>query len=77
MTAVSKNVYINRLDKIVVKYNKTYHQTTKMKPPIVHQGKCIEYGVEHNYKDRKFKVGYCVRIFLQKATLQIGLKKSL
>ena len=32
MTSVSKNVYIDKLDDIVNKYNNTYHSTTKMKP---------------------------------------------
>ena len=30
MTSVSKNVYINKLDDIVNKYNNTYHSTIKM-----------------------------------------------
>ena len=32
MTAISKNVYIDKLDDIVKKYNSTYHTTIKMKP---------------------------------------------
>ena len=32
MAAVSKNVYINKLDDIVNKYNNTYHRTIKIKP---------------------------------------------
>ena len=32
MTSISKNVYINKLDDIVNKYNNTYHTTIKMKP---------------------------------------------
>ena len=32
MTPVSKNVYINKLDNIVDKYNNAYHSTIKMKP---------------------------------------------
>ena len=32
MTLVSKNVYIDKLDDIVNKYNNTYHNTIKMKP---------------------------------------------
>ena len=30
MTSVSKNVYIDKLDVIVNKYNNTYHRTIKM-----------------------------------------------
>ena len=32
MTAISKNVYINKLDDIIDEYNNTYHETIKMKP---------------------------------------------
>ena len=31
MTSISKNVYIDKLDDIVNKYNNTYHNTIKMK----------------------------------------------
>ena len=32
MYIVSKNMYIDKLDDIVNKYNNTYHNTIKMKP---------------------------------------------
>ena len=32
MTAISKNVYIDKLDDMVNKDNTTYHRTIKMKP---------------------------------------------
>ena len=32
MTSVSKNIYIDKLDDIVKRYNNTYHSTIKMKP---------------------------------------------
>ena len=32
MTSISKNVYIDKLDDIVNKYNNAYHRTIKMKP---------------------------------------------
>ena len=35
MTAISKNVYIDKLDDIVNEYNNTYHRTIKMKPVIL------------------------------------------
>ena len=31
MTSISKNVYIDKLDDIVRKYNNTYHTSIKMK----------------------------------------------
>ena len=47
MTAISKNVYIDKSDEIADKYNKTYYKTNIY----------IEYGIEHNSKDPEFKVG--------------------
>ena len=41
MTSISKNVYINKLDDIVDKYNNTYHTTIKMKPIDVKDNKYI------------------------------------
>ena len=32
MTSVSKNVYTDKLDNIVNKYNNTYHSMIKMEP---------------------------------------------
>ena len=32
MTSISKNVYIDKLDDIVNKYNNKYHRTIKRKP---------------------------------------------
>ena len=32
MTAVSKNLYLDKLSDIVNEYNNTYHRTIKMKP---------------------------------------------
>ena len=57
MIVVSKNGYIDRLDEIVGKYNKIYHRAIKMKPDYVQFGTYIDYGVEHNDKGSKFKVG--------------------
>ena len=35
MTSIIKNIYIDKLDDIVNKYNNTYHSTIKMKPADV------------------------------------------
>ena len=32
MTSISKNVYVDKLNEIVNKYNNTYYGTTKMRP---------------------------------------------
>ena len=34
MTSVSKNVYIDKLDDTVNKYNNKFHSTIKMKPQV-------------------------------------------
>ena len=62
MTSISKNVYIDKLDDIVDKYNNTYHTTSKMKPIDVKDYIYINTDKETNDKDPKFKVGDRVRI---------------
>ena len=57
-----KNCVHQKVDESVDKYNKTYHGTMEMKPPDVQLGIYIEYVIEHNKKDSKFKVGDQVRI---------------
>ena len=46
-TAVSKNVYINKLDEIVDKYNNT-HRTTKMKLAGVKVDTYIDFDIEND-----------------------------
>ena len=62
MTSISKNVYIDKLDDIVKKYNNTYHTSIKMKPVDVKDNTYIDVKKEINEKDPKFKVGDRVRI---------------
>ena len=62
MTAISKNVYIDKLDDIVNEYNNTYHRTIKMKPVDVKGNTYIDFKKEVNDKDPKFKIGDHVRI---------------
>ena len=62
MTAVSKNVYIDKLDGIVNEYNNTYHRTTKMNPIEVKDNTYINCIKEVSDKDSKFKVIDHVRI---------------
>ena len=59
MTAISKNVYIDKLDDIVHEYNNTYHRTIKMEPFDVTY---IDFEKKVNDKDPKFKVCDRVRI---------------
>ena len=56
MTSISKNVYIDKLDDTVNKYN------NKMKPIDVKDNTYITFGKEVNDKGAKFKVGDQVRI---------------
>ena len=62
MTSISKNVYIDKLDDTVNKYNNTYHNTIKMKLVDVKPRTYIEYSKEMNYQDPKFKIGDIVTI---------------
>ena len=62
MAAISKNVYIDKLNDIVNEYNNTYHRTIKMKPVDVKDNTYIDFKKEVNDKDPKFKVGDHVRI---------------
>ena len=48
MTSISKNVYIDKLDDIVNKYNNTYHSTIKMKPVDVKSSTYIDSSKEIN-----------------------------
>ena len=57
MTSISKNVYIDDLYDIVNEYNNTYHRTIKMKSIDVKSGNYVEYNVNSNDKDPKFKIG--------------------
>ena len=62
MILVSKNVYIDKLDDIVHKYNNTYHSTIKIKPVDVKSNTHIDPSKEINNKNPKFKIGDTVRI---------------
>ena len=62
MTAISKNVYIDKLDDIVLEYNNIYHRTIKMKSVHVKDNTYIDFETEVNDKDPKFKAGDYVRI---------------
>ena len=62
ITSISKNVYIDKLDGIVNKYNNTYHNTIKIMPVNVKSSTCIDFNKENNKEDPKFKVGDNVRI---------------
>ena len=62
MTAISKKVYIDKLDNIVKEYINKYHASIKMKPANVKDNTYVNFYKEINNKDPKFKVGDHVRI---------------
>ena len=62
MTSISKNVYIDKLDDMVKKYNNTYHTSIKMKPVDVKDNTYIDFKKEIRNKDPELKVGDHVRI---------------
>ena len=62
MTAVTENVYIDKLDDIMGEYNNTYHRTIEMKPIEVKDNTYIDSINKVNDKDPKFKVCDHIRI---------------
>ena len=62
MTSVWTNVYIDKLDDIINKYNNTYHRTIKIKSADVNSSTYINSRKEVNNEDIKFKIGDIVRI---------------
>ena len=80
MTSVSKNVYIDKLDDIVNKYNNTHHSTIKMKPFDVKLSTYINSSKEINDTELKLVISLeyqNIKTFLQKAMFQIGYKTFL
>ena len=61
MTSISKNVYIDKLDDVVTKYNNTYHRTIKMRSVDVKNNTYIDFNKKVTDKDPKFKAGDYVR----------------
>ena len=78
MTSISKNMYIDKLDHIVNKYNNAYHRTIKVKPVDVKPSTHSDSIKEINDEDPKFKIDDITRISnVQNTMFQIGLKKLL
>ena len=72
MIVMSKNVYIEKLDDIVNKYNNTYLRAIKMKPVDVKNNIYIDLNKEVNDKNTKFKIGDYVGISKYKNIFTIG-----
>ena len=62
MTSISKNVYIDKLDDIVHKYNNKKHRTIKIKPIDVNNNTYTDFDKEVNDNDPKLNAGDHVRI---------------
>ena len=62
MTSISKNMYINKLDDVVNKYNNIYHSTIKMKPVDLKSSTYNDLDKKNNTGGPKFKVGDHARI---------------
>ena len=62
MISMSKNVYIDKLDDIVNKYNNTYHSTIKNKPVDVKSDTYIGSNKKIKDNDSKPKIDDAVRI---------------
>ena len=62
MTSIWKNVYTDKLDHIVNKYNNSYHRIIKMKLVAIKSTIYMDFNKENNKEDHKFKVGYNARI---------------
>ena len=85
MTSVSKNVYIDKLDDIIDKYNDKYHSTIKMKAVEVKSNTyldCSKVVKKLMIKILNLKLVIMLEyqniiFFLKKFTLQIDLKKLL
>ena len=81
MTLISKNVYIDKLDNIVNKYNNKYHRIIKIKHVDIKPSMYIDFKKEKIKESPKFKIDDNVRtskyknIFLQKAMFLIDMKK--
>ena len=66
MTSILKNLYIDKVDGIVNKYNNTYHRTIKMIPVHVKSNTYIDSSKEINDTDPKFKITDIVKILKYK-----------
>ena len=76
MTSVSKNVYTDKLDDIVNKYNNIYYNTIKMKHIDVKSNTYIDSSKEINDKNPKFRIGDNVRISKYKNVFAKGYTSS-
>ena len=80
MTSISKNVYIDKLDNIVRKYNSTYHTSIKMRPVVLKIIHILILKKKSMIKILNLKLVVMqefqnTKIFVLKGICQIGQKK--
>ena len=76
MNSTSKNVYVDKSDDIINKYNDTYHRTIKLKPIDVKDNTYINIDKEVNDKMPKFKAGDHVKISKYKNVFAKGYTRN-
>ena len=76
MTAVSKDVYINKLNEMVDICNNTYRKKMKMKPADVMVDTYFVFHLGEKDKDPQFKIGSHVRISIHKNVFEKGYTPS-
>ena len=62
MNSISRNVYIDKLDETVNKWNNKHHRGFKIKPDHVTSSTYIDFNKQNNKEGPKFKVGDHIRI---------------
>ena len=82
MTSVSKNVYIDKLDDIVNKYNNRYHRTIKIKFVDVKSSTYVDFNKENKKVGNYVRISKYKNIFAKdkkicKKNFQIALNKSM
>ena len=73
MTSMLINVYIDKLDDMVHKYNSAHDRTIKMKPVDVNPSIFININKEKHKEEPNFKYQN-MNIYLQMAIFQLGQK---
>ena len=80
MISISKNVYIDKLDNLINKYNNTYHSTIKIKPVDIKLTHILTLVKKLMAKILNLKLVILleyqnIKTVFQKAMFQISLKK--
>ena len=77
MKSISKNVYVNKLNDIINKYNNTNHTTTKLMSVDVKSSTCIDFNIENDDTEPKLEVWVNLRISKYKKFFAKGYDSKL